>query len=349
MNVTVDRDNLKTALARVKPAVKRNGLPVLAGVMLDANGDGTVIVTATNLDTTITTSAAGTVDQAGRVLVYHEPLERLVGTAPAGPVQLRLDDDDLHVTAGRAKARFRTLDAETFPKLRPLDSPAEAKLDDDWRAIQRVIGFRSTEPTRPILTGIHIGDGVVETTDSFRLARHDVTVDADLLLAPDAVLAAARIAPDGPVALRWDGRRFELEADGTVWAGSVIEGQFPPVTNLIPADPQLAVTVDRAALLAALNAVAAIDGGTSHLVIFQQDAADNVLTVRRNTQDVGDIDYPVDVDVHGDCQYAFNAALLAPLLGALHDDTVTLQGVDALKPWVVRESGFLGLIMPVRT
>jgi DNA polymerase-3 subunit beta len=355
VNLTIPRNELRAALARVKPAVQRNALPALAGVLIEADGT-TVRFTASNIDTFITTTVTA-VGEAGRVLVHHDPLERLAGNTNAD-VTLSLVDDDLHVTAGRAKARLRLLDADTFPRRPVIDGGGEAKLDEDWRAIQQVTPFRSTEPTRPILTGVHLANGLVTTTDSYRLARHSIGTDADLLLDPSAIVAASRVCPDGPVTLRWQGARYEIEADGTVWSGNCIAGDFPPVASLIPTDPALAVTVDRAELLAAIRTVASIGDDThtasdgrvarTNVVRFTQSETAGELVLQRRTQDVGDAEVTLPCEAKGDCTYGFAAGLLVPLLGALSDDTVTLQGTTALKPWIMREGEFLGLIMPVR-
>jgi DNA polymerase III sliding clamp (beta) subunit (PCNA family) len=365
MKLTAQRSELKTALALVRPAVMRGGKPALAGVLVDVTADGPARLTCTNIDTTISTTVTPTSldGETGTVLVFHEQLANLAANATGDLVELHVDDDMLHFKAGRATARLRTLDASSFPQRQPLDKPDEAKLTDDWQAIQRVLPFRSSDVTRPILTGVHVnGDaGVVETTDSFRLARHDITVPCNLLLAPGAIVAAASVCPKGPVVLRWSTGRssggFEVEADGTVWTGHVIDGTFPPIDQLIPKDPALSLEVDRRELLAAIRFAASIgdeasvkDGKTSHTntVRFTQSESDGQVSVMRVAQDVGDTDEPLEATVVGDCAYAFNAVYLVQLLGALTGDTVTLQGANGLKPWVAREGGFLGLQMPVK-
>lgn len=356
MKLTVERDTLRHALSIVKPAVQRNAAAALAGVLIEATCDG-VTLTASNIDTTIRTSMPCGVDiEQGRVLVYHDPLDRLAGST-AGTVELSEQDGFLHIHAGTAKARLRTLDASTFPQAPPLDAASDdyqtVKLDDAWAAIQRVAAFRSVDTTRPILTGIHLNAeaGVVETTDSFRLARHALAdVPADLLLAPGAVAAATRACPDGPVMLRSQGRRFELEADGTVWSGHVIEGQFPSVKSLIPTTTPVSLTVEREDLLAAIRTVTSIESPDEVVPVrLRQDEATGLVTVLRPVRDRGDAEVELTAHaVSGNLTYAFNATFLAQLLGALHDDTVTLSGTDAVKPWVMREGDFLGLLMPVR-
>lgn len=354
MNVTIERDALKAALARVKPAVLRGGQVALAGVLLDAHPAG-LTLTATSLDARIETTVAAHPTGNGTALVPHGTLEPVVRNCPAGAVHLRHDNDELHVAAGPVNARLRTLDATTFPAPPPMALAQEAKLDDDWRAIQRVLHARGIDPTRPILTGIHFGDGHVEATDSYRLARHDVDTAAAFLLEPTCLGAAAKACPDGPVTLRWHGTRFELEADDTIWSGQTIEGQFPPCNGLFPASTPLSITCDRATLMEAVRAASAIGeetyenaAGNSYTTsTVRLTLAPDTVTVRCLGIDIGTAEVAVPATCAGGGEVAFNPRYLHQMLGALDGDQVTLKGVDGRKPWVVVEGGFSQLLMPV--
>jgi DNA polymerase-3 subunit beta len=356
VNFTIERNVLRAALARVKPAVLRNSLPALVGVLIEATDDG-VDLTATNLDIRIrTTVADAEVGEVGRVLVHHETLDRIVANSPTGPVSLQVVDGEMKVRAGRVKAQLRTLDDTAFPVAPALDSPKVATLAADWLAIQRVLHARSQDKTRPILTGVHLGDGTVETTDSFRMARHTVETDADFLFEPTCLVAAIRSCPTGPVTLRWQRNRFELEAGETVWSGSSIEGEFPPLARLIPTDTALSITANRAELMDAVKVVAAIGEETytdsagkpySTSTVRLRLEEGGVVVQCRNA-DNGDAEVAIEATCEGELEVAFNAPYLLAMLGACAGDEVTLAGNDQLKPWKVVDGDLLQILMPVR-
>jgi DNA polymerase-3 subunit beta len=356
VNITTERNAFRAALTRVKPAILRGGHPACAGVLIDAT-DGTVELTATNLDIRIHTKVEDVaVGEPGRVLVPHETLDRIVANSPAGTVSLELVDGEVKVRAGRVKAQLRTLDPSTFPVTPAMDTPKVATLTEDWLAIQRVLHTRSVDRARPILTGVHLGDGIVEATDSYRLARHTVETDADFLFEPSCLAAAVRACPAGPVTLRWQRTRFELEAGDTTWSGNSIDGTFPPVGGVIPHATTISFTASRPDLIDAVKVVAAIGeetytdsaGKPYNTSTVRLRLEDGAVVVQCRSADAGEAEVAIEATCEGELEVAFNAPYLLALLGAFTGDEVTLRGNDRLKPWVVTEGGLLQVLMPVK-
>ena len=261
----INRDTLKAALDRVKPAVStRPQLAVLSCVRIDRHG-----VTATDLDLTITAplTADGRID----VVVPHAALSALVARLPDGPVGLDLDGTDLRVTAGRTKATLRCAAVADWPKLDPVTGD-KVTLAGDWYAVGRVLHAASVDPGRPILCHAHIGGGWAEATDSYRTARHPVDCGLDVMIHAAHLRAVVAATGDGPVDVCTDGRRWSITGDGCTWRGSCLAGDYPNVAGVIPADPPLSLTVPRDELVDALATVA---------LFGEQMAAGRVVRVSR--------------------------------------------------------------------
>lgn len=354
MIVRIERDVLRAALAKVKPAVGKHSLPSLVGVMITATD--VITFTATNLDVHITCGVDGTAGTAGRALVPFDRLAALAAKCPAGAVALEYANEELTVHAGPVTAVLRCIPPEGFPSIPELVDATEHKLDDDWRAIGRTLHALSENDSRPNLCNVRISEQRVSCTDSFRMARHAVSLDGDLLLPPAPIKAATAQCPNGPVVLRFDERRFELEADGTVWSGSLSQADYPTnsqMDRLWPAETACTFRVDCIELTDALKVIGVVgagesDGKTMSYVLSQLTVGGDLVAVSSKATDVGNVNVEIDAKTSGEVDVAFNGNLLAQLLGALVEENVELKGNDSLKPWISVDGGLEQLIMPVR-
>ena len=84
MKLTIERSTLLKALAHVQSVVeRRNTIPILANVLLDAS-DGTLTLTATDMDLAITEKIAADVSQAGASTAPARTFYDIVRKLPEG-------------------------------------------------------------------------------------------------------------------------------------------------------------------------------------------------------------------------------------------------------------------------
>ncbi|HYF07511.1 MAG TPA: DNA polymerase III subunit beta, partial [Acetobacteraceae bacterium] len=86
MKFTADRAVLLKALAHVQSVVeRRNTIPILANVLLDAKKDGALTLTATDMEIAIVEEVPGvTVARAGRTTAPAATLYEIVRKLPEG-------------------------------------------------------------------------------------------------------------------------------------------------------------------------------------------------------------------------------------------------------------------------
>jgi DNA polymerase III sliding clamp (beta) subunit (PCNA family) len=349
VNITVDRDHLKAALARTKPAVGRNGLPVLTGVRIDPDAAS---LTTTNLDLAITTEldTDGTGDP---IVVPYERLAAIVARCPAGNVLLTSDDDVLTIAAGRSTATLRLLPAGEWPTL-PKPNGEPQKLGDDWAAWRSVMHARSVDVSRPTLCHLHLGAGRVFASDSYRAAWHPTTLDVGDLPVPAQLVAAAGNAEVTTLTVD-DSRWIHLADETTTW--SAVRGEYDRlhVDHMVPAERPQHITVGRQSLADAIGLVDALGGDS-----FEKDgrrvttehvrltSSDDGLHVTGRAREVGEADAILDAEVVGEVDALFAISYLGATLAAASSDTVTLEGVDELKPWLLVDGDLTQLLMPIR-
>jgi DNA polymerase-3 subunit beta len=186
LSVRTDRGTLLDALVTVGLAVPaRPALPVLAGVLLGAC-DGDLIVSATDYSTAVTVRVPGAATGAGRVLVSHAELVRLLDALTKGtrkrdadrlPVDVTTDDvAGPVVRVGGYAVPLECLPVADYPA-RPAAPPTVASVDREMFATDaaRVLVAANLAATAlPALSGVRVevnADAVMlAATDRYRLA-----------------------------------------------------------------------------------------------------------------------------------------------------------------------------------
>lgn len=348
MTITFNRKALTAALKTVTPALpKLVNNPILTGVLIETSG-GRAALTCTNLDLTITTRLDAEGDD-GDAVVSASVLARIVGRLTGDEVCCELDDDrsSLNLSSGRAKARLPTMPVAEWPHLKPLAGERFKLTPDDLDVIRRVTPAASDDTSRPALCGVHLEGTTVTATTSYHAARGTVPTEMPALTVPSTSLAAVLAQVDGELDVQHHIGRVCLSDGTTSWTARLIEEQYPNVERLIPTDPVTKVTAPVSQLLDAIRSAETTrrDDGPLHFTINEGE-----IVVRCVTLDVGDVTVSVDAEVDGPAVelVGYNPKFLVPLLQAVTEPEVTLDIVDHMKPMVIREGAWLGMIMPVR-
>ena len=111
MQVTIERSDLLKAMSRAQSVVeRRNTIPILANVLIEAEGND-VSLRATDLDIEVLDKAPAMVTKAGATTVGAHTLHEIVRKLPDG-AQVELIDDGasgrLEVKAGRSHFSLAT-------------------------------------------------------------------------------------------------------------------------------------------------------------------------------------------------------------------------------------------------
>ena len=282
MKLTIARSHLAAALAAVRNAAvaKPDTTPILGNVLLDAAGK-TLTLTTTDLTVALRTSVAADVATAGSATVRAALLHDLVKSFKADKLTLELTGPQfevLHVSAGEAQFDLATLPAEEFPPLtNPTDGQTFEALEHEFATLLRRTAFcrsTTTDPSRAMLTGVILrmdgGDTFVAGCDGLRLAVEQgapTSLKADVILPSRVVAELLRLLgtdPEKPrkLAVIFNAQQAQFNFGEHTLITKLLEGPYPDYTFIIPPleEPKI-VTVNRAALLAAVKRVGLIADG----------------------------------------------------------------------------------------
>ena len=131
MKATIERAKLLRCLSHVQSVVeRRNTIPILSNVLIEASADGLVKIMATDLDLQVIESLdAASVETAGAITVSAHLLFDIARKLPDGSqVSLETADNRMTVKAGRSRFQLPTLPREDFPTLPDASGTVSAEL-----------------------------------------------------------------------------------------------------------------------------------------------------------------------------------------------------------------------------
>ena len=376
MKFRVDRDVLADAVAWAARSLPvRPSAPVLAGLLIDATDDGLVLSTF-DYETSARATLAAEVSDEGRALVSGRLLADICRSLPAKPVEMVIDGARVTLTCGSARFTLQTMPVEDYPTIPQMPAATGTVQSDVFaHAVAQAVTAAGRDDMLPVLTGVRIeieGSTIsLLATDRFRLSQREFDWSPR---SPDESLAAlvpARVLGDTAksltagsevtIALSASGSGEGLIGfEGTGPGGlrrtttRLLDGEFPKVRSLFPAEKLTVAKVDKAALIESVKRVSLVaERNTAVQLAF----SDGVLTLDAGSGDEAQASESIEAAIEGeDITTGFNPQFLLDGLTAIDEPVVELAFTQASKPVVLSgavedggdDSGFRYLLMPRR-
>lgn len=371
MKATIERATLLKCLSHVQSVVeRRNTIPILSNVLIEAAGDGTVRVMATDLDLQVVESlAAVSVESPGAITVSAHLLFDIARKLPDGSqVSLETADNRMTVKAGRSRFSLPTLPRDDFPVIVEGDLPTSFELPATTLAqlIDRTRFAISTEETRYYLNGIfiHVTDEELRAaaTDGHRLARYTISRPDGAEGMPDVIVPRKCVAElrklleealdtNVQVDLSASKIRFTLGGEnGVVLTSKLIDGTFPDYSRVIPTGNDKLLKLDPKSFWQGVDRVATIATEKTRAVKMALENDRVTLSVTSPDNGTAAEEVPASYAAQG-FEIGFNANYLKDILGQIDGDTVELHLADAGAPTLIRQddkSPALYVLMPMR-
>jgi DNA polymerase-3 subunit beta len=374
MKATIERATLLRCLSHVQSVVeRRNTIPILSNVLIDADAGGSVRVMATDLDLQVVeTMSASSVDQPGAITVSAHLLFDIARKLPEGSqVSLTTNDNRLEVKAGRSNFKLPTLPRDDFPVIVEGDLPTSFEIPARVLAelIDRTRFAISTEETRYYLNGIflHVTDEdepllKAAATDGHRLARFTLPRPEGAAGMPDVIVPRKAVGElrklleeslDSNVLVDLSASkiRFTLGGEGgMVLTSKLIDGTFPDYSRVIPTANDKLLKVDPKLFRSGVDRVATIATEKTRAVKIGLDGDRVTLSVTSPDNGTATEELAAEYRAEG-MEIGFNANYLKDILDQVDADTVELHLADAGAPTLIREnesSRALYVLMPMR-
>lgn len=372
MKLTISKSELQKGLARIQSVVeKRNTMPILANVLLDAGNkkSKTLTLAATDLEVGIRGSHPADVEIAGKVTVSAKKLYEIVRELPNELVSLEVTENAyVKICCDRAQFALAGNAADEYPTLPNFSlgktAPVQAVFLSEM--IERTMYAASADETRYNLNGVYFeqlptsGKVRMVATDGHRLAIVDRMLGTELsglesgVIIPRKGLGELKHLLDEEdteeVELGFEGNSALVRKGEVTLVMRLIEGEFPNYQQVIPKETNINLTVVVETLARALRRVALLSAERSRAIKFE--LSDGQLRLSSNNPDLGDAQEEIDVDYAGEpITVAFNARYLMDALNSIKAKEVRLGFKDATSPAQLiptDDDDALAVVMPMR-
>ena len=370
MKLVIDRNALLKTLGHVQSVVeRRNTIPILSNVQMEAV-DGTLALTATDLDLSIVEQTPADIEHTGATTVPAHTMFDIARKLPDGAqVELTLGDDQrLRVAAGRSHFSLACLPKEDFPVMTEGDLPHHFTIDATSlkRLIDKTRFAISTEETRYYLNGIFLhvteADGTpvlrAVATDGHRLAQVELEVPDGAAGMPGVIVPRKTVGElrklidevEGAVSVALSDTKVRFTFDGAVLTSKLIDGTFPDYSRVIPTANDKMLEMDCRTFAEAVDRVSTISSDKSRSVKLTLEPDRMVLSV--NSPENGTATEELSAHYSAESmEIGFNSRYLLDILAQVDGDSVQAQLADPAAPTVVRDGGdtsALYVLMPMR-
>ncbi len=366
MKATIERAVLLKSLGHVQSVVeRRNTIPILSNVLIEAREDGSLRLMATDLDLQVDETIPANVEQPGATTVSAHTFFDIVRKLPEGSqVELTAAEGKMQVIAGRSRFNLSTLPRDDFPVIAEGDLPTRFELPAATlrQIIEKTRFAISSEETRYYLMGIflHVVDDQLRAaaTDGHRLARvtvprpHGAEGMPDVIVPRKAVQELYRLLEEleGTVEISLSPTKIRFGLGSAILTSKLIDGTFPDYNRVIPTGNDKLLKLDPKSFSAGVDRVSTIASEKTRAVKMSVDRDKVTLSVTSPENGVATEEVPADYGADG-LEIGFNAKYLLDILGEIDGDIVEVHLADAAAPTLLREndkSNALYVLMPMR-
>src|SRR3954449_6245951 len=369
MKATIERATLLKSLGHVQSVVeRRNTIPILSNVLIEARDDGSLRLMATDLDLQVDESVPANVSQAGATTVSAHTLFDIARKLPEGSqVEIAASEGKMQILAGRARFNLSTLPRDDFPVIAEGELPTRFELPAATlrQIIDKTRFAISTEETRYYLNGIflHVSDEAqpvlkAAATDGHRLARVTVPRPDGAAGMPGVIIPRKCVAElrklldelDGTVQVSLSETKVRFGLGNAILTSKLIDGTFPDYSRVIPTANDKLLRIDPRSFEEGVDRVATIASEKTRAVKMTLDRDKIVLSVTSPENGTAAEEVPGEYTSPG-FEIGFNARYLLDILGQIEGDVVEMHLADAAAPSLLRENDkapALYVLMPMR-
>ena len=335
MKFQVNRDVLSEAVSfAVKMLPARTTLPILAGVLIEANAEG-LVFSSFDYEVSTQTKVAATVETPGRVLVSGRLLAEIANRLPNAPVTFESVESRIQVSCGSANFTLLSMPVEEYPTIPQVEGETGVLPAEEFSsAVAQVAVAASRDDVTPVITGVQLeitGNSLsLVATDRYRVAIRDIPWESTGTVSDLTALVPARTMQEigktfghsGNISIsitnKDDRELIAFTADNKTVTSLLIKGNFPPVKRLFPEKVENYAVVNTADLIEATRRV--------KLVVEREAAlrftfANNSLTLEAIGGEQAQASETIDAVVSGpEVVVSLKPDFLLDGLGAVHSE-----------------------------
>ncbi len=368
MKFIVSSSYLLKQLSAINGVITTNPVvPILENFLFEIN-DGQLIVTASDLQTSMITELEVEAKDNGSIAIPAKILLETLRNLPEQPVTFSIDEETYSIEISSDNGRYKLAgeNATDFPKVPSVSDGFSVNISSHVlsHAISNTIFATSNDELRPAMTGVYTKLDSTNTTfvatDGHRLVRYrrvDIVGDTDnsMIIPRKALMLLKSTLPseNTNVNIEFNISNAYFSFNNIKMICRLIDERFPDYENVIPLDNTNIMTIDRGEFLSSLKRIAIYANKTTHQVRLKISGSELQISAE-------DLDFSNEANERLSCEHdgedleiGFNAKFLVEMLGNIESDKIAFQLSAPNKAGLIVPSekdeneDILMLVMPV--
>jgi len=326
-------------------------VPILENFLFEIE-DGKLIVTASDLQTSMITELDVEAKDNGSIAVPAKILLETLKNLPEQPVTFSIDEDTYSIEISSDNGRYKLAgeNSTDFPKIPEVANGYTVDISTDAlaSAIANSIFATSSDELRPAMTGVYINLAESNTTfvatDGHRLIRYrrvDVASEAEhAIIIPRKALNLLKTtlpSENSNVTVEFNLANAFFHFNNIKMICRLIDERFPDYENVIPTNNDNHMSINRLEFLNSLKRISIYANKTTNQVRIKITGSELQISAE-------DLDFSNEANERLSCEHdgedieiGFNARFLMEMLSNLDSKEITLQ---------LSEPNRAGLIVP---
>jgi len=341
MKFIVSSSVLLKQLSNIQGVITTNPVvPILENFLFEIN-EGSLIVTASDLQTSIITELQVESSETGSIAVPAKILLDTLKNLPEQPVTFSIDEGSYSIEMSSDNGHFKLAgeNATDFPKVPEVQadfSVNNLSTEVLYKAINNTIFATSSDELRPAMTGVYINFDDTNTTfvgtDGHKLIRYrrvDVATENghSIIIPRKGLTLLKNILPSDntDVELDFNVSNAFFKFGNIKMICRLIDERYPDYENVIPLDNPIKMTIERMEMLSTLKRISIYSNRTTHQVRLKITGSELLISAE-------DLDFSNEANerlvcehVGDDIEIGFNARFLIEMLGNIDTKQIELH------------------------
>ncbi|CAN5198887.1 DNA polymerase III subunit beta [soil metagenome] len=352
MKFIVSSSALLKQLTGINGVITTNPLvPILENFLFEIK-EGTLVITASDLQTSMITELEVEAKEDGSIAVPAKILLDTLRNLPEQPVTFSIDENTYSIEIGSDNGRYKLAgeNATDFPQVLTVERGHTVDISSDVlsNAITNTIFATSNDDLRPAMSGVFFNISDTNTTfvatDGHRLVRYrrvDVASEnSNSIIIPRKalnLLKASLPAENTNVNIEFNNAVAFFRFNNIQMICRLIDERFPDYENVIPINNPNTISINRLELLGSLRRIAIYANKTTHQVRLK-------ITGNEFQVSAEDLDFSNEANERLNCEHdgedieiGFNARFLIEMVNNIHSKDIEIR---------LSEPNRAGLIFP---
>ena len=315
-----------------------NTLPILDNFLFELN-QNELKISASDLETTMSTTIEVESDSDGSVAVSARLLLDTLKTFPNQPLTFKTEDNNtIEISSSHGKDDIAYFGGCEFRKAVSIQYPSSTVIPSSVlaTAIAKTIFAAGNDDLRPVMSGVFFQFATDSltfvATDAHKLVKYSrtdvVANDAAEFIMPKKPLNLLKGIlgnVDSDVTIEYNDANAKFTFDNVILVCRLIDGKYPNYDAVIPKENPNKLTVDRGTFLNSVRRVSIFSSKTTHQIRLKMAGTELNISAE-------DIDYSNKAEERLVCEYqgddmqiGFNSRFLTEMLSNLSSNEVLIE------------------------